>query len=131
MEGLSEGDGLANVGGVYPTLFIDGMTIAESSFDAPKIHVTFHRAPTTTALDEVVCHRPARVGTYHHDISLITLTEEATLAHLEKTGRVMTHQFDKTLEREYTLIHKFEHRDERELDHRHTTGSTGTATLLL
>ena len=109
---LSEGDGLADVGGVYPTLIVDSMAIAEGSFDTPEIHVTLHRTPAATALDEIVRHRPAGVGTDEDDVCLITLTEEATLAYLEETGRIMAHQFDETFKRQYTLIYEFEHRNE-------------------
>ena len=103
---------MADVGGIYPTLMVNGMTIAEGSFDTPKVHVTFHRTPTTTALDEVVRHRPACIGTDEDDVCLITLTEEATLAYLEETGWIMAHQFDETFKGQYTLIYEFEHRNE-------------------
>ena len=88
------------------------MAITESSFDTPKVHVTFHRTPTTTALDEVVRHRPACIGTNEDDVCLITLTEEATLAHLKETGRIMAHQLDEKFQGQHTLIYEFEHRDE-------------------
>ena len=89
---LSEGDGLADVGRVYLTVTVDSMAVAEGSFDTPEIDVALHRTPAATALDEVVRHRPAGVGTDEDDVCLITLTEEATLAHLEETGRIVTHQ---------------------------------------
>ena len=95
---LSEGDGLADVGGVCPALVINRMAVAEGAFDTPEIHVALHRTPAATTLDEVVRHRPAGVGTDEDDVCLITLTEEATLAHLEETGRIVTHQLDKTLQ---------------------------------
>ena len=109
---LSEGDWLADVGGIYPTLMVNGMSIAEGSFDTPEVHVTFHRTPTATALDDVVRHRPACVGTDEDNVCLISLTEEATLAHFEETGRIMAHQFDETFQGQHTLIYEFEHRDE-------------------
>ena len=95
---LSESNGLADVGGVYPTLIVDGVPIAEGTLDAPKIHVTLHRTPTAATLDQVVRHRPACVGTYEDDVCLISLTEEATLTYLEETGRIVTHQFDETFQ---------------------------------
>ena len=109
---LTESDWLANIGGVYPTLTVDGMSVAEGAFDAPEVHVTLHRTPATAALDQVVRHRPASVGTYEDDVCLIPLTEESTLAHLKETRRIVAHQFDETLQRQYTLVYKFEHRDE-------------------
>jgi hypothetical protein len=130
-EMLAEGDGLADVGGVDMTLGIDSMTIAEGALDAPEIHVTLHRTPAATTLDQVLSDSPTRIGTDDDDIGLITLTEEATLAHFEETGRIMTHQLDKTLHSEYPLIYELEHRDKGELYHRHATGSTGTATFFL
>ena len=93
---LSESDGLADIGGVYPTLMVNGVSIAEGTFDAPKIHVPLHRTPAATTLDEVVRHRPACVGTNEDDVCLITLTKETTLAHLEETSRIVAHQFDET-----------------------------------
>ena len=103
---LSESDGLADVGGVYPTLIVDGVPIAEGTLDTPEVHVTLHRAPTTTALDEVVRHRPACVGTYEDDVCLISLTKESTLAHLKETSRIVAHQFDETFQRQHTLIYE-------------------------
>jgi hypothetical protein len=109
---LSEGDGLGDVGGIYPTLLIDSMPIAEGTFDTPEIHVSLHRAPSATALDQVVRHRPTSIRTDEDNICLISLSEESTIPDLKETGRIVAHQFDKTLEGQHTLINEFEHRDE-------------------
>ena len=89
---------MADVGGVYPTLIKDSMTITEGSFDAPEIHVTLHRTPTATTLDNVVRHRPTSIGTDEDNVCLIALTEETALAYLEETGWIMAHQFDETFQ---------------------------------
>ena len=103
---------MADVGSVYPTLMVNSMTITEGSFDAPEIHVTLHRTPTATALDNVVRHCPTSIGTDEDNVCLIALTEETALAYLEETGWIMAHQFDETFKRQYTLIYEFEHRNE-------------------
>jgi hypothetical protein len=128
---LSESDGLADIGGIYPTLLIDGMPVAKRTLHPPEIHVALHGTPTTAALDTVFRHNPASIRTDNHYIRLITLSDEPTLAHFEETGRIMAHQFNQAFKRKHPLIHKLKHRDERELNHRHSTGSTGTASFFL
>lgn len=107
------------------------MAVAEGALDTPKEHVTLHRTPATTTLDQVFGDGPACVRTNHDNIGLITLTEEASLTYLEETGRIVTHELDKTLERENTLVDELEHRDKGELDHGHATGCPDTAALFL
>lgn len=94
------------------TLVVDGMSVAEGALDPPEIHMALHRTPATTALYEVLGDDPACIRTNKDEVCLIALTEETTPAYLEETGRMMTHQFDETFQRQYTLIDEFEHRDE-------------------
>ena len=135
---LAEGDGLGEVGGVdmaigaeRTSMVVDGMAVAEGALDTPEEHVTLHGTPATTTLDEVFGDCPTCVGTDDDNIGLITLAKETSLTYLEETGRIMTHEFDETFQRENTLIDELEHRDEGELYHGHATGSTHTATLFL
>ena len=128
---LTERDGLGEVGGINLTIGVDGVAVAEGAIDAPEVHVTIHGTPATTALNQGFGDGPTSVGTDNHDVGLITLAEETTIADFEKSSRVVTHQFDKTFEREDTLIDEFEHRNKGELDHGHATGCTSAATLFL
>ena len=110
---------------------VDGVAVAEGAIDAPEVHVTLHGTPGTTALNQGFGDGPTGVGTDDHDVGLIALAEETTIADFEKTSRVVTHEFDKTFEREYALVDELEHRDQGELDHGHATGSTRTTSLFL
>ena len=90
-----------------------------------------HRTPSAATLNHVLRHRPTRIRANQYDIGLITLAQETALSHFEKSGWVVAHQFYETFDGEHALIHEFEHRYQRELDHRHTTGCLRTASLLL
>ena len=112
-------------------MVVDGVAVAEGALDTPEVHVTFHRTPATTTLDQVFGDGPTSVGTNENDIGLISLTEESTIPDLEETGGIMTHEFHETFKRENTLVDEFEHRDKGELDHGHATGGTGTTAFFL
>ena len=126
----SRGGGIA-IGEERAINRVDGVAVAEGAVDAPEEHVTLHGTPATTTLDEVFGDCPTGIGTDDDDVGLIALTKETTTAHLEETGGIVTHEFDKTLKREDSLVDELEHRDKGELDHGHATGCTRTASLLL
>ena len=95
-EKLAEGDGLADVGGVYNTISIYRMTIAEGALHAPEKHMPLHRTPATLALDNALGADPSRIWTHQHQVGLIALTDKTTMADFEETGRIVTHQLHKT-----------------------------------
>ena len=61
----------------------------------------------------------------------IARTKESTMFYTKKAGRLMTHQLNHPLNGQHTRINQFQHGDQRELNHRHSTGSFGTSTLFL
>ena len=130
-ERSTEEDWGANVGCINFAIGVDGVAVAEGAIDAPEVHVTLHGTPATTALNQGFGDGPTGVGTDDHDVGLVTLAKKTTIADFEKSSRVVTHEFDKTFEREYALVDELEHRDQGELDHGYATGSTSAATLFL
>ena len=122
---------LPNITGINPTLLPYGMSITERPLYTPKIHVAFHRTPSTFAQNDFFGYRPSNVRAHEYDICLITFAQEATMAYTKECCWMVAHQFYKSFKRKDTLINEFQHRHQRKLNHRHATGSLGTTSFFL
>ena len=70
-----------------------------------------------------------KYGSCHY--GLAAWAHKATVAHAEQLCRMMTHKLNKALYGEHTLVDKLKHGHKRELQHGHSRGGTGAATLLV
>ena len=128
---MSEGDGLAKMRGINYAVGIDAMAVAEGSLHTPLVLMAFYRTPAALALDNVRGDSPGRMGADHDEVGAIALADKATTLDAKEAGGIVAHQVYQPLQLQYTLVDQFEHRHQRELNHRHTTGSLCTSALFL
>ena len=107
---MVETDFFAEGRAVKSPLIVEMVSIAERVFHTPLERLSQKRAPSALALNHVISQRPWGMRAHHHQVGLITATDESSVLYTEEACRVMTHQFHQPFKRDIALVDKTEHR---------------------
>jgi hypothetical protein len=128
---MMEADGFTDIRAIYYTVGIDVMSVADGTLDTPLEGVALDGTPAALTQDDICGDGPGGMGAYDNQVCTVARTHETAADDIEKPCRVMSHELYGTLNGKPPLVDEFEHGDERELHHRHSTGSPSAATLFL